>query len=76
MSKAFTKEDDDGGVTLTPSGSFVVPAGSFRYVYAGESDEASLSSAVTPDDATAIGLRAGSATFMAPLPANPPQAGA
>jgi hypothetical protein len=44
-----------------------VPAGSFRYVYAGESDEASLSSAVAPDDATAIGLRAGSKTFVAPL---------
>jgi anti-sigma factor RsiW len=45
-----------------------VPAGSFRYVYAGESDEANLSSAVSPDDATAIGLRAGSRTFVEPLP--------
>jgi hypothetical protein len=45
-----------------------VPAGSFRYVYDGESDEASLSSAVSPDEATAIGLRAGSKTFVAPLP--------
>jgi hypothetical protein len=45
-----------------------VPAGSFRYVYAGESDEASLSSGVAPDQATAIGLRAGSRTFVAPLP--------
>ena len=44
-----------------------VPAGSFRYVYAGESDEADLSSAVSPEDATAIGLRAGSRTFVAPL---------
>jgi Putative zinc-finger len=44
-----------------------VPAGSFRYVYAGESDEASLSSAVAPGDAVAIGLQAGSKTFMAPL---------
>jgi len=44
-----------------------VPAGSFRYVYAGESDEADLSSAVSPRDATAIGLRAGSRTFVAPL---------
>jgi hypothetical protein len=46
-----------------------VAAGSFRYVYAGESDEASLSAAISPDDATAIGLRAGSVTFVAPLPA-------
>ncbi|HYU14563.1 MAG TPA: zf-HC2 domain-containing protein [Candidatus Acidoferrum sp.] len=44
-----------------------VPAGSFRYVYAGESDEADLSSAISPEDATAIGLRAGSRTFVAPL---------
>jgi anti-sigma factor RsiW len=44
-----------------------VPAGSFRYVYAGDSDEADLSSAVSPEDATAIGLRAGSRTFVAPL---------
>jgi hypothetical protein len=50
-----------------------VPAGSFRYVYAGESDEASLSSAVAPDDATAIGLRAGSKTFVAPLHPKSPQ---
>ncbi len=53
-----------------------VPAGSFRYLYAGESDEASLSSAVAPDDATAIGLRAGSATFVAPLPSHGASAGA
>lgn len=45
-----------------------VTAGSFRYVYDGESDEAGLSSAVTPGDATAIGLRAGTKTFVAPLP--------
>jgi Putative zinc-finger len=45
-----------------------VPAGSFRYVYDGESDEAGLSSAVTPADVTAVGLRAGSKTFVAPLP--------
>ena len=53
-----------------------VPAGSFRYVYDGESDEAALSSAVTPDDATAIGLRAGSKTFVAPLPSRSAGAGA
>jgi Putative zinc-finger len=52
-----------------------VPAGSFRYVYAGEDDQASLSAAVSPDDATAIGLRAGSVTFVAPLPAHGPSAG-
>jgi hypothetical protein len=47
-----------------------VTAGSFRYVYDGESDEAGLSSGVTPGDATEIGLRAGSKTFVAPLPAD------
>lgn len=30
MSKAFTKEDDDAGVTVTSSPSFVVPRGTFR----------------------------------------------
>ncbi len=44
-----------------------VTAGSFRYVYDGESDEAGLSSAVAPGEATAIGLRAGGRTFVAPL---------
>jgi hypothetical protein len=44
-----------------------VTAGSFRYAYDGEG-EAELSSAVKPDDATAIGLRVGSRTFVAPLP--------
>jgi len=44
-----------------------VSAGSFRYVYDGESDHAGLSSALAPDDATAIGLRAGSKTYVAPL---------
>jgi putative zinc finger protein len=53
-----------------------VPAGSFRYVYDGESDEAGLSSAVAPDDATAIGLRAGSRTFVAPLPSSSASASA
>ena len=40
------------------------PAGSFRYVYEGESNEAELSSALSPRDATAIGLRAGSKTYV------------
>ena len=44
-----------------------IPAGSFRYVYDGDSDEASLSAAVDPGDATAIDLRAGDRTFVAPL---------
>jgi hypothetical protein len=44
-----------------------IPAGSFRYVYDGESDEASLSAAVDPGDATAVELRAGRQTFVAPL---------
>jgi hypothetical protein len=47
-----------------------VTAGSFRYVYDGESDEAGLSSGVAPGDATEIGLRAGSKTYVAPLPAD------
>lgn len=45
-----------------------VPAGSFRYVYAGESDEAELSSGLDPPDVTAIGLEVGSRTFIAPTP--------
>ena len=51
-----------------------VPAGSFRYVYEGEGDH--LSSAVPPGDATAIGLRIGSKTFVAPLPSRSAGAGA
>jgi hypothetical protein len=47
-----------------------VPAGSFRYVYSGEGDHAGLSAALAPNDATAIGLEAGSRTFVAPLTAN------
>jgi putative zinc finger protein len=46
-----------------------VPAGSFRYVYDGEGDH--LSSALAPAEATAIGLRAGSKTYVAPLPPHP-----
>jgi anti-sigma-K factor RskA len=52
-----------------------VSAGSFRYVYGG-SEHAGLSSAVTLDNATAIGLRAGSKTFVVPLPSRSPGAGA
>ena len=48
-----------------------VPAGSFRYVYEGGSGRAGLSSAVTLQEATAIGLRAGSKTFVAPVPSRP-----
>jgi anti-sigma factor RsiW len=44
-----------------------VAAGSFRYVYDGESDEANLSAAIEPGDATAVDLRAGHRTFVAPL---------
>jgi hypothetical protein len=53
-----------------------VSAGSFRYVYQGGSEHAGLSSAVTLDHATAIGLRAGSKTFVAPLPPRSAGAGA
>jgi Putative zinc-finger len=53
-----------------------VPAGSFRYLYAGESEEAGLSSAVSVDEATAIGLSAGSKIYVAPLGTHGPGAGA
>ena len=53
-----------------------VAAGSFRYVYDGESDEAGLSSAVDPADATAIGLRAGPKTYVVPLPSGSAGTGA
>jgi hypothetical protein len=53
-----------------------VPAGSFRYVYEGEGDHTGLSSALAPHDATAIGLRAGSKTFVAPLPSTRSAGGA
>jgi hypothetical protein len=39
-------------------------------VYAGESDEAQLSSGLDPPDVKAIGLRAGSRTFVAPISSN------
>jgi hypothetical protein len=54
-------------VWLRRSDGTKIPAGSFRYVYAGESDEAQLSSGLDPPDVTAIGLRAGSRTFVAPI---------
>ena len=47
-----------------------VPAGSFRYVYAGETDETELSSGVDPPHVTAIGIRAGSRTFVARVPSH------
>ena len=53
-----------------------VPAGSFRYVYQGGSEHAGLSSAVTLDHATAVGLRVGSKTFVAPLPSGSSGVGA
>jgi hypothetical protein len=42
-----------------------VPAGSFRYVYAGESDETELSSGIDPPHVTAVALQAGARTFVA-----------
>jgi hypothetical protein len=53
-----------------------VSAGSFRYVYQGGSEHAGLSSAVTLDRATAIGLRVGTKTFVAPLPSGSAGVGA
>jgi transcription elongation GreA/GreB family factor len=35
VSKAFTKEDDDGGVSLPASSSFVVPSGRFHVTASG-----------------------------------------
>jgi Putative zinc-finger len=54
-------------VWLRSSDGTKVPAGSFRYVYAGESDGAQLSSGLDPPDVKAIGLKAGSRTFVAPV---------
>jgi anti-sigma-K factor RskA len=54
-------------VWLRRSDGTKISAGSFRYVYAGESDEAQLSSGLDPPDVTAIGLKAGSRTFVAPI---------
>jgi hypothetical protein len=53
-----------------------VPAGSFRYVYSGEGEHAGLSSALTRDQVSAIGIQAGSKTFVAPLPSGSQGAGA
>jgi anti-sigma factor RsiW len=44
-----------------------VPAGSFRYVYGEEAEMAELSSGLDPPHVTAIGLEAGSRTFVAPV---------
>jgi anti-sigma factor RsiW len=44
-----------------------IPAGSFRYVYAGQSDQVELSSGLDPPDVTAVGITAGSRTFVAPV---------
>lgn len=44
-----------------------IPAGSFRYVYAGEADATELSSGIDPPHVTAIGLTVGSRTFVAPV---------
>jgi len=54
-------------VWLRRSDGAKVPAGSFRYVWGGESDEAQLSSGLDPPDVKAIGLKAGSRTFTAPV---------
>ena len=44
-----------------------IPAGSFRYVYSGQADEARLSSGLNPRDVTAIGMTAGEWTYVAPV---------
>jgi anti-sigma factor RsiW len=44
-----------------------LPAGSFRYVYAGNSAPPELSSGLDPPEVTAIGVEAGSKTFVAPV---------
>jgi hypothetical protein len=49
-----------------------IPAGSFRYVYAGEADAMELSSGIDPPHVTAIGLKAGSHTFVAPVRSSRP----
>ena len=47
-----------------------VPAGSFRYVYSDQAEIAELSSGIDPPHVTAVGLRAGSRTFVAPVPSD------
>jgi hypothetical protein len=54
----------------------LVPAGSFRYVYGEQSDPPRLSSAVAQEQVTAVVLRAGSKTYVAPVPSRPAGAGA
>jgi hypothetical protein len=44
-----------------------ISAGSFRYVYSGQADEARLSSGLDPHDVTAIGMNAGEWTYVAPI---------
>ena len=48
-----------------------VPAGSFRYVWGEDAEVTELSSALDPPHVTAIGLRAGSRTFVAPVTSHP-----
>jgi hypothetical protein len=44
-----------------------ISAGSFRYVYSGQADEARLSSGLDPRHVTAIGMNAGEWTYVAPI---------
>jgi Putative zinc-finger len=53
-----------------------IPAGSFRYVYSGDSEEPQLSSGLDPPEVTAIGLEAGNKTFIAPIHAHAGASGA
>lgn len=55
-------------VSLTRADGSRVPAGSFRYLYDGNSNEAVLTSALKPADARTITVQAGPKSFTAPIP--------
>jgi len=59
-------------VWLRNSDGTKVPAGSFRYVYAGEGEGPQLTSGLDPPEVRAIGIDAGSKTFVAPINARTP----
>lgn len=50
-----------------------VPAGSFRYVWGEDAEVTELSSGLDPPHVTAVELRAGSRTFVAPVTSQPGQ---
>jgi hypothetical protein len=55
-------------VSLRRADGASIPAGSFRYLYDGNSNDAVLTAAVRPSDARAITVQAGPQAFTAPIP--------